>query len=57
LKTTTVRFNTSFFVVTMRATVDWRPPIVTRFIFLMLERHHVAGPTSARSLAAPVPAL
>jgi hypothetical protein len=32
-------------------------PIVTRFMFLVLERHHVVAPTSARSLAAPVPAL
>jgi hypothetical protein len=32
-------------------------PIVTRFMFLVLERHHVVAPTSAWSLAAPVPAL
>jgi hypothetical protein len=28
-----------------------------RFMFLVLERHHVVAPTSARPLAAPVPAL
>jgi hypothetical protein len=32
-------------------------PIVTRFMFLVLERHRVVAPTSARSLAAAVPAL
>jgi hypothetical protein len=31
--------------------------IMTRFIFLVLERHRVVAPTSARPLAAPVPAL
>src|SRR5215469_14237122 len=34
-----------------------KAPIVTRFMFLVLERHHVVAPTSARSLAAPVPTL
>jgi hypothetical protein len=32
-------------------------PIMTRFMFLVLERHRVVAPTSARPLAAPVPAL
>jgi hypothetical protein len=31
--------------------------IMTRFMFLVLERHHVVAPTSARPLAAPVPTL
>jgi hypothetical protein len=31
--------------------------IMTRFMFLVLERHRVVAPTSARLLAAPVPAL
>jgi hypothetical protein len=31
--------------------------IMTRFIFLVLVRHRVVAPTSARPLAAPVPAL
>jgi hypothetical protein len=31
--------------------------IMTRFMFLVLERHRVVAPTAARPLAAPVPAL
>jgi hypothetical protein len=31
--------------------------IMTRFMFLMLERHRVVAPTAARPLAASVPAL
>jgi len=30
---------------------------MTRFMFLVLERHRVAAPSSARPLAASVPAL
>jgi hypothetical protein len=30
---------------------------MTHFMFLVLERHRVVAPTSARPLAAPVPAL
>jgi hypothetical protein len=32
-------------------------PIMTRFMFLVLERHRGVAPTSARPLAAPMPAL
>jgi hypothetical protein len=31
--------------------------IMTRFFLVLLERHRVVAPTSARPLAAPVPAL
>jgi hypothetical protein len=31
--------------------------IMTRFVFLVLERHRVVAPTSARPLAASLPAL
>jgi hypothetical protein len=41
----------------MRATVNWEALTMTRFMFLMLERHRVVAPNSARSLAASVPAL
>jgi hypothetical protein len=30
---------------------------MTRFMFLVLERHRVVAPTSARPLVLPVPAL
>lgn len=38
------------------ATRSWSLTM-TRFMFLVLERHRVVAPTSARPLAAPVPAL
>jgi hypothetical protein len=37
-------------------TRSWSPTM-TRFMFLVLERHRVVAPTSARSCTAPVPAL
>jgi hypothetical protein len=45
------------FAVIMCATVDLETLIMTRFIFLVLERPRVVAPTSARPLAASVPAL
>ena len=38
------------------AVCSWSPTM-TRFMFLVLERRRVVAPTSARPLAAPVPAL
>jgi hypothetical protein len=39
------------------AIVDLEALTMTRFMFLMLERHHVVAPNPARPLAASVPAL
>jgi hypothetical protein len=54
---TTCRFNASRVVVIMRVTPQLETLIMTRFLFLVLERHRVVAPISARLLAASVPAL
>jgi hypothetical protein len=42
----------------MTATTNWSLAIMTRFLFFVLvERHRVVAPTSARPLAAAVSAL